>query len=504
MSDTVIRVENISKLYRLGEVGTGSLAHDVNRWWHRVRGKEDPYLKIGEVNDRTKPAKQASSKKSLTTEDTESTERGAGGNQRADSGEFLEGHSQAGMQMDSEKLAFIRSANDSRVSGEQTGLVEKSAEIVEICGKNSTASAPQAPSDWVYALKDVSFEVKRGEVLGIIGRNGAGKSTLLKILSRVTTQSSGQIKVKGRIASLLEVGTGFHPELTGRENIFLNGAILGMRKAEIARKFDEIVDFSGCARYIDTPVKRYSSGMYVRLAFAVAAHLEPEILIVDEVLAVGDAEFQKKCLGKMKDVAGHGRTILFVSHNMSAVKNLCHRSVLLENGTVKMVDNTSVVLDRYAEKSVQELSFNWRRPVSDKKLPSFYIETINISLQGKQPNLNLICTVELKSKNASQPVFIAVDICDSSLIPIMQALPSAKPFIPTRDKIKAILTITLPQLIPGIYILDFWIGSHFSQTIDYVRNAVRFEITESPTPGRTAAHPTDHGFIVPASTCETY
>jgi ABC-type polysaccharide/polyol phosphate transport system ATPase subunit len=201
MSDVVIRVENISKLYRLGEVGTGSLAHDVNRWWHRVRGKEDPYLKIGEV-------------------------------------------------------------------------------------------------------------------LGIIGRNGAGKSTLLKILSRVTTQSSGQIKVRGRIASLLEVGTGFHPELTGRENIFLNGAILGMRKAEIARKFDEIVEFSGCARYIDTPVKRYSSGMYVRLAFAVAAHLEPEILIVDEVLAVGDAEFQKKCLGKMKDVAGHGRTILFVSHNI--------------------------------------------------------------------------------------------------------------------------------------------------------------------------------------------
>lgn len=214
MSDTVISVENVSKLYRLGEVGTGSLAHDVNRWWHRLRGKDDPYLKVGQVNDRTQAAKDPATKKSPA-------------------------------------------------------------------------------EDWVYALKDINFDVKRGEVLGIIGRNGAGKSTLLKILSRVTTQTTGHIKIKGRIASLLEVGTGFHPELTGRENIFLNGAILGMRRAEIAAKFDEIVEFSGCTRYIDTPVKRYSSGMYVRLAFAVAAHLEPEILIVDEVLAVGDAEFQK-------------------------------------------------------------------------------------------------------------------------------------------------------------------------------------------------------------------
>jgi ABC-type polysaccharide/polyol phosphate transport system ATPase subunit len=232
---------------------------------------------------------------------------------------------------DSENTSLIRSANAPRSSEEQS-------DSKALATSYSSLDSPKAaPSDWVYALKDVSFEVKRGEVLGIIGRNGAGKSTLLKILSRVTTQSSGQIKVtqaaweaaretaegspqgetngseriNGRIASLLEVGTGFHPELTGRENIFLNGAILGMRKAEIARKFDEIVEFSGCARYIDTPVKRYSSGMYVRLAFAVAAHLEPEILIVDEVLAVGDAEFQKKCLGKMKDVAGHGRTILW-------------------------------------------------------------------------------------------------------------------------------------------------------------------------------------------------
>ena len=247
MSNTVISVENLSKQYRLGNVGTGTLSHDLNRWWHTVRGKEDPFLKIGEENNRAK--------------------RGS--------------------------------------------------------------------SDYVWALKDINFEVKKGEVLGIIGKNGAGKSTLLKILSRTTTPTTGSFKVKGRIASLLEVGTGFHPELTGRENIFLNGAILGMTKTEIKNKFDEIVDFSGVERYIDTPVKRYSSGMYVRLAFAVAAHLESEILILDEVLAVGDAEFQKKCLGKMKDVSGkEGRTVLFVSHNMAAVKSLCTNGLLLRNGKI--------------------------------------------------------------------------------------------------------------------------------------------------------------------------
>ena len=316
--DVVIRVENISKLYRLGEVGTGSLAHDVNRWWHKVRGKEDPYLKIGEVNDRTK-----------TVSSVQRPESGAkNANALAPQPSSLDSTpSSSSRPLDSGLSTPSSSALDSRPS--------------------TLVSAPQAQSDWVYALKDVSFEVKRGEVLGIIGRNGAGKSTLLKILSRVTTQSSGQIKVRGRIASLLEVGTGFHPELTGRENIFLNGAILGMRKAEIARKFDEIVEFSGCARYIDTPVKRYSSGMYVRLAFAVAAHLEPEILIVDEVLAVGDAEFQKKCLGKMKDVAGHGRTILFVSHNMSAVMNLCTRCLYTKNGMIAADGETAGVVDCY-------------------------------------------------------------------------------------------------------------------------------------------------------------
>lgn len=242
---TVIKVENLSKQYRLGQVGTGTISHDINRWWHRLRGKEDPYLKIGEANDRT-------------------------------------------------------------VKGD---------------------------SEYVWALKDINFEVQQGEVLGIIGRNGAGKSTLLKILSRTTAPSTGSVKIKGRVASLLEVGTGFHPELSGRDNIFLNGAILGMTRREIQSKFDEIIDFAGVERYIDTPVKRYSSGMYVRLAFAVAAHLEPEILIVDEVLAVGDAEFQKKCLGKMKDVSvNQGRTVLFVSHNMAAVKQLCTQGLVMQHG----------------------------------------------------------------------------------------------------------------------------------------------------------------------------
>ena len=245
MKETILKVEGLSKQYRLGNVGTGSLADDFKRISYKLRGKEDPFLKIGETNDRSK----------------------------------------------------------------------------------------KGSSDYVWALKDINFEVKKGEVLGIIGRNGAGKSTLLKILSKVTGPTQGAIKYNGKIASLLEVGTGFHGEMTGRENVFLNGAILGMTKKEIDGKIEEIIAFSGCDRYIDTPVKRYSSGMTVRLAFAVAAFLEPDILIIDEVLAVGDVEFQKKAIGKMKDISNSGgRTVLFVSHNMAAVKNLCTRAIILENG----------------------------------------------------------------------------------------------------------------------------------------------------------------------------
>lgn len=259
MSDIAIKVEGVGKLYRLGQFGTGTIGNDLNRWWAKVRGKEDPFAIIGEVNDRTQ----------------------------------------------------------------------------------------KGQSDYVWALKNIDFEIKHGEVLGIIGRNGAGKSTLLKILSKVTTPTTGSIKINGRIASLLEVGTGFHPELTGKENIFLNGAILGMTKKEITRKFDEIVDFSGVERYIDTPVKRYSSGMYVRLAFAVAAHLESEILIVDEVLAVGDAEFQKKCIGKMDEVSKDGRTVLFVSHAMGTVAQLCKTAVHMDKGTVIKKGKTHEIVDSY-------------------------------------------------------------------------------------------------------------------------------------------------------------
>ncbi|MCL4123726.1 UNVERIFIED_CONTAM: hypothetical protein GTU68_059107 [Idotea baltica] len=262
--DIILKAENISKQYRLGLVGTGTLSADLNRWWHRIRGKEDPYLKIGESNDRS----------------------------------------------------------------------------------------TKGTSDYVWALQDINFEVERGEVLGIIGKNGAGKSTLLKILSKVTSPTTGEIKTKGRIASLLEVGTGFHSEMTGRENIFLNGAILGMTKKEIHSKIDEIIDFSGCERYIDTPVKRYSSGMTVRLAFAVAAFLEPEILVVDEVLAVGDAEFQKKAIGKMQDISiGEGRTVLFVSHNMAAIKDLCTRVILLSDGGLVLDGDVNTVVDKYLSSS---------------------------------------------------------------------------------------------------------------------------------------------------------
>lgn len=289
---TAIEFENISKQYRLGLVSTRTLSHDLKRWYAmNIQGKDDPYLKIGEVNDR----------------------------------------------------------------------------------------AHRGESEYVWALKDINFKVEQGDVLGIIGKNGAGKSTLLKILSKVTTPSTGTIKARGRIASLLEVGTGFHPEMTGRENIYMNGAIMGMTKAEITRKLDEIVDFSGVERYLDTPVKRYSSGMTVRLGFAIAAHLEPEILVVDEVLAVGDAEFQKKAIGKMQDVSkGEGRTVLFVSHNMAAVQMLCTKGIIIQNGQISFNGNSKDAVKNYLseKREYSEIEINSSVKISNK---NFYIDSIKIN-----------------------------------------------------------------------------------------------------------------------------
>lgn len=338
--DIVVKFENVGKQYRLGVVGTGTLSHDLNRWFQTsVLRKEDPYLKVGESNDRTKK-----------------------------------------------------------------GL-----------------------SDYVWALRDINFEVEKGDVLGIVGRNGAGKSTLLKLLSNVTVPTIGEIKIKGRIASLLEVGTGFHPELTGRENIFMNGSIMGMTKKEIKRKLDEIVDFAGVERYLDTPTKRYSSGMTVRLGFAIAAFLEPEILVVDEVLAVGDAEFQKKAIGKMQDVAkGEGRTVLFVSHNMASVKSLCNKGVILQNGTVAETGDIEYIVGRYLdslsdESGVDLFDRKQREGTNDAKFVK--IETIssgkasNTVVMGKDVKFR----VEVESKCAFEDVDLYLGVYTGTGIQVLNS-----------------------------------------------------------------------------------
>ncbi|MCQ2307111.1 MAG: ABC transporter ATP-binding protein [Bacteroidales bacterium] len=318
---TAIEFENISKQYRLGLVSTKTLSHDIRRFWiTNVLGKEDPYLKIGETNDRS----------------------------------------------------------------------------------------TKGSSEYVWALKDINFKVEQGDVLGIIGKNGAGKSTLLKLLSKVTGPTTGVIRAKGRIGSLLEVGTGFHQEMTGRENIYLNGAILGMTKHEISKKLDEIIDFSGCERYIDTPVKRYSSGMMVRLGFAVAAHLDPEILVVDEVLAVGDAEFQKKAIGKMQEVSsGEGRTVLFVSHNMASVRKLCKTGVVLKNGSVDFTGTADdavehyMTLDVFREEYFKDITEKMRNP---NMLKYVYFERIAFASQ--------------KNKFASkEPIEMELDVCATRDVP---------------------------------------------------------------------------------------
>jgi len=333
MSRPVIQVENLSKAYQIGQIGTGTISRDLERFFvTKILGKEDPILKIGETNVRS-------------------------------------------------------------IKGQ---------------------------SDIVWSLKDINFDIHQGDAVGIIGKNGAGKSTLLKLLSRVTSPTTGEIKVKGRIASLLEVGTGFHPELSGRENIYLNGAILGMRKKEITRKLEEIIDFSGVERYIDTPVKRYSSGMYVRLAFAVAAHLESEILIVDEVLAVGDAEFQKKCLGKMGDISkGEGRTILFVSHDLSAISTLTSKSILMNNGKLQIYDTTSKVINEYSLLTVGDSVFE-KKPIENApsitKVQLITSEGGILQANGKSMQLNLEITMPVENYENIAPAFQVFDSFNKAVL----------------------------------------------------------------------------------------
>jgi lipopolysaccharide transport system ATP-binding protein len=400
MNNTAIKFENISKQYRLGEIGTGTLSHDLNRWWFKMRGKEDPYLKIGDTNDR----------------------------------------------------------------------------------------ASKGESQYVWALRDINFEVKNGEVLGIIGKNGAGKSTLLKILSKVTKPSTGTIKAMGRIASLLEVGTGFHPEMTGRENVFMNGAIMGMTKAEINRKFDEIVEFAGVERYVDTPVKRYSSGMTVRLGFAIAAHLEPEILVVDEVLAVGDAEFQKKAVGKMQEVShDHGRTVLFVSHNMGAVRNLCKDGIVLQNGSISFSGEINAAVEHYLGesrgdlKSKTTIDAKHRKYHCEKDVELLVAELLNETEIATDEPLKIKLTLKVNNLKKREVRVKGMINANANTGNRVGCFFSENFEIPDNTvPFDIIVTVNNHNLAKGIYSIDFniGIGNPTSAFTDYdlLYNVLSFEV----------------------------
>jgi lipopolysaccharide transport system ATP-binding protein len=362
--------------------------------------------------------------------------------------------------------------------------------------------SPARLDNTLWALRGVSFEVERGEVVGVIGRNGAGKSTLLKILARITEPTTGQVAIRGRVAALLEVGTGFHPELTGRENIALCGSLLGMRRLEIQQKFREIVAFAGVEKFIDTPIKRYSSGMALRLAFAVAAHLEPEIVVVDEVLAVGDIEFQSKCIGKMKDVAQSGRTVLFVSHNMPAIRTLCTRCLLLDHGQLTWSGTVDSCLDQYLSRE-QSHSGRFLRHETDGRDRALRIDSVSTTLEGEQPFHSLDVTVELTSRTEHRPAFIALEICDAVGTVIMQPLPTIDGFITDRKRAHTVrLKVDLPPLIPGHYSVTVWVGSHNTESLDTVVRCVDFQILSSPTRDRTYPHGAEHGHIVPHTALE--
>jgi len=398
---TAIKFEHVSKMYQLGVVGTGTISNDLKRWWQmNVLGKEDPFLKIGQTNDRT----------------------------------------------------------------------------------------TKGSSEFVYALQDITFDVEQGDVIGIIGKNGAGKSTLLKVLSRITAPSSGTIKAKGRIASLLEVGTGFHPELTGRENIYLNGSIMGMRKFEIDRKLDEIVDFAGVERYLDTPTKRYSSGMQVRLGFAVAAFLEPEILVVDEVLAVGDAEFQKKAVGKMQDVATNGgRTVLFVSHNMASVRQLCKHGVVLKNGMVEMVGTSDECVDFYMETNIQDFVSHSVVQSNQHKLNHGYadiaIQEVNIlnDVRNMSNEEDIVLSVKVNRTNMGIKCFkMEVIIDDSAGNRVITCLSNMLNFSQEEKTGEFRIIVKNHNLTRGKYSIEVKTsqGDLTSNVVDYdwVTNVASFEV----------------------------
>ena len=397
--------------------------------------------------------------------------------------------------------------------GSYTALRDVIADKVKSLGKriispwNHKQSSTFSTTEEFWALKDISFKVKQGEVIGIIGRNGAGKSTLLKIISRITEPTKGRIRINGRVASLLEVGTGFHPELTGRENIFLNGAILGMRKVEIKRKFDEIVEFAEVEKFLDTPAKRYSSGMYVRLAFAVAAHLEPEILVVDEVLAVGDAQFQKKCLGKMEDIGRKGRTVLFVSHNMVAVESLCQKAILLEDGqTIKEGKAVSVINEYVSGYSMLlsdvELSHIPRTGVfgeSVRFIKGCFLNSADKSTNQYRIGDKIVIFIELLSKRGSHEqlhVNIGINTIQHQVVTTVTNRTShGLLFCPEGKMISLKVVIDNLVLSPGTYTLTLAVGRRGQPPLDIIRNVLPFTVNDTLVGAQIVPHPNLPGFV---------
>ena len=407
----VIQINNVSKMYRIGQIGTGTISHDLNRWWHKFRGKSDPYSCIANTNDRE-----------------------------------------------------------------------------------------EAGGEYVWALKEINLSIDRGEILGVIGPNGAGKSTLLKLLSRVTAPTHGEIKTRGRMASLLEVGTGFHPELTGRENVYLNGTILGMSRAEIRSQFDEIVAFSGCEKYIDTPVKRYSSGMYVRLAFAVAAHLNPEILIVDEVLAVGDADFQERCLGKLRDVRDQfGRTVLFVSHNMAAIRNLCGRVVLCEKGEIAFNGPVDEGVNAYLSRNIIKSDVSvrdWknRRTTGEARVCSLSVlsedSSTPTSIVDFRRPMRVVLDVEFFSK-VNNPVFgVLIETAGGEPLVDLRSSHVTEFNAGNLKSVRIEIAVPHPNIYPGDYLLSPWIMDGCSKAdIDWVKRCTHLKIIQDEKTDPVKLHP---------------